>query len=354
LSAQPDTPVETSYRSKVRAFSYEGDKLLDEPIGNLNRLNELRSSTGTLWVDVHGVQDHELLKSMSKLFGLHILCMEDVINAPRPKFTQYADSIFLILQYFTSTPDLVSHQIAIAIGSNYVITFHEQDWPLFDSLLEHLKDGNSHLRKSRGDYLVYSIADSIVDSYFPILETLGEQLEQSEDEILDNPSRSAVANVHQVKRNLLTLRRALWPTREVLNALVRDGKPLLGDDSILHLRDCYDHAVQIIDFVETYRELGADLMDLYLSSISNRMNEVMKVLTIITTIFAPPTFIAGIYGMNFSHKVSPYNMPETYWYYGYPLVLALMLIVALSVVGLLWWKGWLGALTSNHPTKLQK
>jgi magnesium transporter len=198
------------------------------------------------------------------------------------------------------------------------------------------------MRDSGAGYLAYAILDAVIDHYFPVLEAYGERLESLEDRIVAEPDRAVVAEIHEVKRELLHLRRAIWPQREALNSLVRDEIPHISEETRLYFRDCYDHAVRIIDLVETYREVCSDLMDLYLSSISNRMNEIMKVLTVISTLFIPLTFIVGVYGMNFN-TAFPWNMPELNWRYGYPACLALMLIIAIGQLIFFYRKGWIGS-----------
>ena len=203
--------------------------------------------------------------------------------------------------------------------------------------------GGGRLREASAGYLAYSLLDSVIDAYFPVVEAYAERLDRLEDRVIARPSRSSIAEIHSAKHDLRSLRRIVWPLSEAVNSLVRDPSPLVDDDTRVHLRDCYDHLVQIIDLVETYRELCSDLTDLYLSSISNRMNEIMKVLTIIATIFMPLSFITGLYGMNFHTERSPWNMPELNWRYGYPFSLGLM---ALTVLAMLWYfrrKGWLGS-----------
>lgn len=328
----------------MHVTAYGGGNFAEEKIASLDQLSQFRQENQVLWLDVEG-EDLPLLKQIGDYFQLHHLTLENVINTRRSKVERFGDHFFIVLQQIQEKPDLVSTQICIAIVEGTVISFHQHPSCALDAVRERIRSGFGHIRQSGFDYLVYTLIDGIVDCFFPLLETFGERLEALEAEIIENPTRQTVSDVHATKRDLLTMRRALWPIREAINSLLRDGPPVFGEDSILHLRDTYDHAVQIIDFVETYRELGADLMDVYLSSISNRMNEVMKVLTIITTIFVPPTLIAGIYGMNFRSDLSPYNLPELKWYYGYPICLGVMFLMALLVVAMLYWKGWLSVLS---------
>jgi len=337
--------------SVLHVTAYDANDFVEQKSVPFDQLNQFRDQYKVLWVDVEGVDDLHLLQQIGELFHLHNLALENVINTRRAKLERFGDHYFVVLQQIEQKPDLVSSQVCIAIGEGYVVTFHQYPSGAIEAVRERIRSRIGHIRQAGPDYLVYAVIDSVVDTYFPLLEVFGERLEVLESEIIDNPTRQTVSDVHLAKRDLLTVRRALWPIREAINALLRDGPPVFGDESIVHLRDTYDHAVQIIDFVETYRELGADLMDVYLSSISNRMNEVMKVLTIITTIFVPPTLIAGIYGMNFRGDLSAYNMPELKWYYGYPYALLSMFLVSLAVVAMLYWKGWLSALAPGKKVQ---
>jgi magnesium Mg(2+) and cobalt Co(2+) transport protein (corA) len=227
--------------------------------------------------------------------------------------------------------DLLSEQVSVYFGANFVLTFQEGPIDATKPVLDRIRKGQGRLKSSGADYLAYAIIDSIIDLYYPVLEYFGEKLERMEDEILDHPTRRTVSNLHLVKRELLTMRRALFPLREALSSMMRISPDVLTADTLLHLRDSHDHVVQIADFIDTYRELCSDLMDVYLSSISNRLSDVMKVLTVITTICAPPTLVAGIYGMNFNPDSSPYNMPELNWYYGYPFAMILMLVLSVGL-----------------------
>lgn len=228
------------------------------------------------------------------------------------------------------------------MGKHYLLTIQEEPKrDCFNSVRNRIKCDRGIIRKHGADYLAYSLLDAIVDGFFPVLEKYGERIEDLEEEVIVNPTRSTLQQIYKVRRELLQLRRAIWPQRDVINALIRDSGELITDEVRLYLRDCYDHAVQVIDMVETYRELASGLMDVYLSAVSNKMNEIMKVLTVISSIFIPLTFIAGIYGMNFNTEKSPYNMPELNWYWGYPLCLAVMAAIGLGSIFFFWRRGWL-------------
>lgn len=283
------------------------------------------------WIDVQGLGSEEMLRQLGQTFNLHTLVLEDVVNVPqRPKVEDYGDQLLIVTQMSTLVPSAhskrqtvisspVIEQVSFILGQNYLLTVQEE--PLHDCfgpVRDRIHYDRGTIRQRDTDYLLYALLDAIIDGFFPILETYGEQIEALEDEVIAHPTPQTLAQIHRIKRDLLTLRRTIWPQRELLATLTRDGCPLISGEVQIYLRDCYDHAVQVLDMVETYRELAASLMDVYLSAVSNRMNEVMKTLTVISTIFIPLTFIAGIYGMNFNPQASPWNMPELSWYWGYP------------------------------------
>jgi magnesium transporter len=235
-----------------------------------------------------------------------------------------------------------SEQVSFILGKHYLLTVQEEpEHDCFGVVRDRIRTNKGTIRKRGADYLAYTLLDAIVDGFFPILEVYGESIEDLEDEVVETPTRQTLEKIHKLKRELLTLRRSIWPLRDAINLLIRDtSTELVGDDVRIYLRDCYDHTVQVLDMVETYRELASSLMDVYLSSVSNRMNEIMKVLTVISTIFIPLTFVAGVYGMNFNPDKSPFNMPELNWYWGYPACWAVMLGIALVLIYYFKRKGW--------------
>ena len=235
-----------------------------------------------------------------------------------------------------------TEQLSIFVGPHFVLTFQEgTPGDPFGGVRQRLKDNAGRIRKSGSDYLAYALIDAVVDSFYPVLETYAEKLDVLEDSVLDSPTRQTMDQLHQVKADLLLIRRAIWPQREAVAHLMRETTPQITDATRVYLRDCYDHVVQIVELLETYRELTADLRDLYMSSISNRINETMRVLTIMSTLFIPLTFIAGIYGMNFDTSSSPWNMPELKWYYGYPLCLLLMAVTGVGMMVYFYRQGWI-------------
>ena len=267
-------------------------------------------------------------------------------EAQAPKVDQYDQTLFIVMRMVQRREQLETEQVSIFVGKNYVLTFQENlPGDSFGPVRDRLRTGGP-LTTLGPDYLAYRLLDAIVDGYFPVLEQYGELLEELEEDVLEFTRRDTLARVHEIRHDLLALRRSVWPMREAINSLVRDPNPLITADTRLFLRDCYDHTVQLMDFLETYRELGSDLRDLFLSSASNRLAEIMKVLTIMSSIFIPLTFIAGIYGMNFEYKTpdgrtNPLNMPELRWYWGYPATLAVMALIAIVLVVYFYRKGWI-------------
>ena len=305
----------------------------------------LQTESSVSWVDVKGLGSESILQRLGKIFGLHPLVLEDIVNVPqRPKVEDYLEQLVIITQMVVLRPSgegFSLEQVSLVVGKNYVLTV--QEYPEKDCLKpvrRRIKFNKGSIRDMGADYLAYALWDAIIDGFFPVLEIYGEKIEDLEDEVIFNPSNQSLAKVYQIKRELLALRRAIWPQRNALNTLIRDGSSVIDPEILVFLRDCYDHTVQIIDIIETYRELASSLTDIYLSAISNKMNEVMKLLTVISSIFIPLTFIAGIYGMNFDPDISPFNMPELEWYWGYPFCWALMLTTAGALVYYFWRKGW--------------
>jgi magnesium transporter len=302
-------------------------------------------SESVSWVDVLGLGNESTWRRMEKVFDLHPLVLEDVVNVPqRPKVEDHEDQLVIIARMVIPKEKGIgfhSEQVSFVLGKHYLLTVQEEpEQDCFQPVRDRIRHDKGIIRKRGVDYLAYSLIDSIIDGYFPVLEAYGEQIDQLEDEVVTQPTKRTLEKIYQIRRELLALRRAIWPQRDALNSLIRDGSDLISSDVRIYLRDCYDHAVQVMDIVETYRELSSGLMDVYLSSISNKMNEIMKLLTVISSIFIPLTFIAGVYGMNFNTETSPWNMPELNWYWGYPLCWAVMGMTAAGLVFFFWRRGW--------------
>ncbi|MGF1589694.1 MAG: magnesium/cobalt transporter CorA [Pleurocapsa sp.] len=305
----------------------------------------LDTTESVSWFDVGGLGNKLTLEKLAQVFNLHPLLLENIVNVPqRPKLEDYQEQLVLITQmvnFEAKDKRLWLEQVSFVLGKNYLLTVQEEpEQDCFTPVRDRLSKDRGIIRHQKADYLTYALWDTIIDGYFPVLEVYGEKIEELEELVLGRPTNATLAQIHQIKRELLALRRAIWPQRDVLNILIRDGHPLIEEQVLRYFKDCYDHTVQIIDTIEIYRELASGLMDVYLSAVSNKMNEVMKLLAVISTIFIPLTFMAGVYGMNFNTEVSPWNMPELSWYWGYPLCLSVMLAIALILVTYFWRLGW--------------
>ncbi len=290
------------------------------------------------WVDVGGVHKMEILESFGKQFQLHPLLLEDIANTDqRPKLDDYETCLFLVMKMLSVTDrqEIVVEQVSLVLGPNFVLSFQENGADVFTSVRDRLRGGKGRLRQAGADYLLHALVDAIVDQYFDVLEMLGEKIEAMQDLVISDPKPETLHRIHALKRQLMFLRRAVWPLREAANNLSRSECPFLRESTKVFFRDLYDHVVQIVDTIETLREMVSAGLDIYLSSISYRSNAVMKVLTIITTIFMPLTFIVGIYGMNFEH------MPELKWEWGYPLVIGMMVVIAIAMLGFFKRKKWM-------------
>jgi magnesium transporter len=351
LDIDPDAPVPV-----IVLIDYSEDKATRQELATPEECIPHLDSNSVSWVDVKGLGSEDVLQRLGHVFKLHPLVLEDVVNVPqRPKVEEHGDQLLIIARMVTLHEDdktFESEQVSLILGQHYLLTVQEEPrYDCFGPIRERIRTAKGAIRKSGPDFLAYALIDSIIDGFFPVLEAYGEQLEDLEDEVVENPTQKTLQKIHDIKRELLTLRRAIWPQRDAINALIRDGSHLLSSEVLVYLRDCYDHAIQVLDMVETYREVASSLMDVYLSSVGNRMNEVMKFLTVISAIFIPLTFIAGVYGMNFNTEKSPFNMPELNWYFGYPLCLGLMGAIALSLIYVFWSKGWFENYGTVKPVK---
>ena len=346
--ASPGTLViDTKDKPKIYLIDYCQKHVVEKWIDSVDECVEylVDDTPSITWVDVQGIGHKPTFERLGEIFKLHPLALEDVVNVPqRPKGDVYPDQHVIIGRMAQTDKNgaIMTEQIAIVFGKGYVLTVQEEaDSDVLEPVRERIRKGRALMRTGGADYLAYALLDAIIDGFYPVLEKVGDRLDDIElDALAGRPNTARY--IHDVKRDLLMLRRAIWPQRELANSLLRDGSPHIQEHTRIYLRDTYDHAVQVMDMVETFREIASGLMDLYLSGVSNRMNEIMKVLTIISTIFLPLTFIAGVYGMNFNTEVSRYNMPELNWRYGYPVSIAFML----TSVGLLfvfyWYRGWIG------------
>ncbi len=324
----------------IATMCYSAEFLDENAEVHSSQIGTLHRSGATSWVDVRGLGDEATLWELANQFNIHPLALEDVVNVPqRPKSELYPDHQFLVIrmmQFDAATHHLDVEQVSLVITEDAVVTFQERLGDILDPVRKRIRDNNTRIRKSGTDYLAYAIIDTIVDGYFPILETLGEELEDLEQEIIDQPSVEHLSEINRVKGTLLQLRRSLWPTRDMLNSIVRDDNPFFTEQAQVYFRDTYDHVYQLVEVLESHREVVSGLMNTYLSVQSNRTNEVMKVLTIMASIFIPLTFIAGVYGMNFEH------MPELKHPWAYPTLWGVMSAMGIGLFIYFRRKGWIG------------
>ncbi len=329
--------------SRARLTEYGLDVLAESELARPEEMDEAAVAE-TCWLDIEGL-DVGMIGDLGARLDVHPLALEDVVNVgQRPKVDEYEDFLFVVLEHFffsDGADTLAREQVSVVLQKGLVLSVREHRSDLFEPVHERLRSGKARIRGGGAGYLAYALIDTVVDNLLPVLESVGERIEDLEGSILENPTRDDVAALHVIKRDLLMLRRSAWPLRDMLNQLLRSDTDLINDETRLYVRDAVDHAALALDIVETYREMVSSLMDLYLSSVSNRMNEVMKVLTIIATIFIPLGFIAGLYGMNFDPSASPYNMPELGWYWGYPVALLLMAVVAIGLLLFFRRRGWI-------------
>ncbi|MBI4826195.1 MAG: magnesium/cobalt transporter CorA [Nitrospirae bacterium] len=336
----PGAPVfvgeQKAEQVKITVIDYDEINVEIREVHNVEECFPFRERPTVTWINVDGLHDVPIAEKLGEHYNIHSLVIEDLLNTEqRPKMDIFDDYIFIVLKMLTynqETKFVDVEQASIIIGSNYVITFQENIGDIFDPIRDRIKLNKGRTRKAGADYLAYSLIDAVVDNYFKVIENIGEEIEIIEDELVINPKPETLQKIHSLKREMIFLRRSVWPLREIIGTLERDETTLIKESTSIYLRDLYDHTIQVIDSVETYRDMISGMLDVYLSSISNRMNEVMKVLTIFAAIFIPLTFIAGLYGMNFKTENSPLNMPELNWYYGYPFALGLMAAVAITML----------------------
>lgn len=324
---------------RIRLMDYDPDRFEEKDLTAIEEYFPYKGKDSVTWINVDGIHQVDLMEKLGGHLGLHPLVLEDLLNTDqRPKLEDYEDYLFLILKMITyngAEKQLHVEQVGLIVGPRFVLSFQESEGDVFEPVRERLRKGKGRIRKGGADYLAYTLMDAVVDNYFLVLEKIGEDIEELEEEVIGKPARETVESIHNLKRELLYLRKAVWPLREAIAGLEKGEHPLIQEKTVLYLRDVYDHTIQVIDTIETFRDMVSGMMDAYLSGLSNRMNEVMKVLTIIATLFIPLTFIAGVYGMNF--KV----MPELEWRYGYGMVWLLMILVTLLMLLYFRKKKWL-------------
>ena len=325
---------------KITIIDYDETHFQEKAAKTIDECYSFKDKPTVTWINVEGIHQVEILEKLGECYGLHPLIMEDILNTDqRPKMEDFGEYIYIVLKmldYTDKTGEMVTEQISLVLGLNFVISFQEGiKGDVFNPIRERIRSEKSRIRKMGADYLTYSLLDAIVDNYFIILEKLGEKIELVEEELVSNPMPETLRIIHNLKREMIFLRKSVWPLREVISGLERGESSLFQKTTGIYLRDVYDHTIQVIDTIETFRDMLSGMLDIYLSSISNRLNAVMKVLTIIATIFMPLTFIAGLYGMNFKY------MPELSWSWGYPLILLIMMAVVVSMLFYFKKKRWL-------------
>jgi magnesium transporter len=324
---------EKTDRVAISLIRYNGSEVHEEELEGLEHLEKILGegrADDVTWINMEGVHQPEAIEKIGKYYGIHPLTLEDIVNTEqRPKIEAYDNYLFVVLKTFAYAQhpyEPQMDQVSLVLKSNTLISFEERSDDICNMVKNRIRSGKGRIRKAGSDYLAYCLIDAVVDHYFNILEKLGEGVEALEEELIANPVKATLHQIHQMKRHMILFRRSVWPLRESVGSLLRGESVVIQKETMVYLRDVYDHIIHVIDSIEIYREMLAGMIDIYLSSISNRMNEVMKVLTVIATIFMPLTFIAGVYGMNFKH------MPELEWSWGYPTVLLLMATVAINML----------------------
>jgi magnesium transporter len=324
---------------KISILDYTIGKFDEKEVKKVEDCFQFKRKPSVTWINVDGVHDVEVIKKLGDCFEIHPLVLEDIVNTnQRPKMEDYDKYIFFVLKMLyvdDKTHEIHSEQVSLILGQNYVISFQEKVGDVFNAVRERIRKGKGRICKMGADYLAYSLFDAVIDNYFIILEMIGEKVENIEQDVVSNPKPDILQKIYNLKREMIYLRKSVWPLREVINGLLREESKLIKKGTHVYLRDVYDHTIQVIDTIETFRDMISGMLDIYMSSVSNKMNEVMKVLTIFAAIFIPLTFIVGVYGMNFQH------MPELSIPWAYPGVWIVILVVGISLLGYFKHKKWI-------------
>jgi len=317
-------------KTKITIVDYNEEQFQEKEVKTVKECCPYKEKPTITWINIDGVHEVKIIEELGKIYNFHPLILEDIVDTDqRPKIKDFGDYIFIILKmhyYDKENNEIKIEQVSLIFGKNYVISFQEREGDVFDSIRERIRNNIGRIRKARADYLIYALMDAIIDNYFTILEKLGEETEDLEAKVIKDPVPANLQIIYKLKSELIFLRKSVWPLREVISFLEKGESPLVLESTNIYLRDVYGHTIQVMDTVETLRDIISGIRDIYLSSVSNKMNEIMKVLTIIATIFIPLTFIAGVYGMNFQY------MPELKWVWAYPLILSVMLIIGVVMV----------------------
>jgi magnesium transporter len=324
---------------KITIMDYSETLFKEKEVKTIEECFLFKDTPTITWINIDGLHQVEILEKLGECYGFHPLVLEDILNTDqRPKIEDYGEYLYIVLKMLdqsNQSKEILTEQISLILGPSFVISFQEREGDVFDPIRERIRSGKGRIRKMGADYLAYALLDAIVDDYFIVMEKLGERIEFLEEELVKRPLPETLQTIHHLKREMIFFRKAVWPLREVIGSLERGELPLVKETTRIYLRDVYDHTIQVIDTIETFRDMVSGMLDIYLSSVSNRLNSVMKVLTIIATIFMPLTFLAGIYGMNFKH------MPELEWKWGYPAVWIAVILISVSMLTYFKKKGWL-------------
>ena len=324
---------------KITIIDYDEVQFQEKEAETVEECFPFKDKPAVTWINIDGIHQVDIMEKIGTHFGIHPLILEDIMNTGhRPKMEDFEDYIFVAVKMFyydDKDSEIKAEQVSLILGPRFIISFQEKEGDVFNAVRERIRRAKGRIRKMKADYLAYALVDTVVDHYFIILEKLAEKIQGMEEELVTNPTPETLQDIHTLKKELIFLRKSVWPLREVVNGLEKGESPLVHESTGIYLRDVYDHTIQVIDTIETFRDMVSGMLDVYLSSVSNRMNEVMKVLTIIATIFIPLTFIAGIYGMNFKY------IPELEWHWGYPLILFVMGAIGISMVVYFSRKKWL-------------
>ena len=325
--------------TRITLIDYDEAHLQERVLDGIEEAFPLKDLPTVTWINIDGLHEIDIIEKVGQHFNIHPLVLEDIVNTgQRPKTEEFEDFIYVVLKmlhYNENSGEISSEQFSLVLGPDFLISFQEIQGDVFKTVRERIRKPKTRIRKAGCDYLAYALIDAVVDNYFLILEKLGENIETLEEDLLENPSPETLQTLHEMKREMIYLRKQIWPIREMINSLVKGESSLVNESTSLFFRDIYDHTIQIIDTIESFRDILSGMLDIYLSTLSNKMNEVMKVLTIIATIFIPITFVAGIYGMNFKF------MPELEWRWGYVMVWAIIVVVVGIMIGFFKKKQWL-------------
>jgi magnesium transporter len=331
-------------KPKITVITYDTGKSERKEVETAEECFKYKGGRGKVWINIDGLHDTGFISKLGSHYGIHPLVLEDIVNTTqRPKFEDFESYIYAVvkqLHYDEEKNEIWIEQVSIVFGKNYIISFQEKPGDVFDPIREGIRRAKGRTSRSGPDYLAYRLIDSLVDDYFVIIEKIGGKIEELEESLIKDPTIAMLHTMHNLKREMLYMRKAVWPLREVVGGMERSENKLVDKKTFPFIRDLHDHTVQVVDTIETLREVATSMTDLYLSSVNNRMNQIMKVLTIISTIFIPLSFFASLYGMNFNTSV-PYNMPELNTPYGYPMLVVFMFCLSFVMLGYFWRKKWL-------------